>query len=248
MIRKTLVLLFAVLVSFAINAQESDSVRVAKDKTLRLNEISWVLTDMIDGSYMLRYERYLNQSFSVGFSFGFKGEDGLINISGIDGESIKTSDITYSGLKMLTEFRYYIKKTKLDALSGFYVGSYFKMANYHSDLLGKYFDVNDKTYRIDIGADVQILSLGTTVGYKFAFSDRFHLDLIFAGPGFGWHKYQVQSRLDLPDEFYTKLSSELDKFSIFELMPADFNFDFKRTKTEFKTVSFRYGISLGFTF
>lgn len=248
MIRKTLLLVFVTLITFCGIAQETDSVKIIKDKPERLNEISWVLTDIIDGSYMLRYERSLNQSFSVGFSFGYKGEDGLIKISGIDGEKIKTGGITYSGIKMLTEFRYYIKKTKLDALSGFYVGTYFKMAEYNSDLFGKYFDINDKTYGIDIGADVQILSLGTTVGYKFAFNDRLHLDLIFAGPGFGWHKYEVNSRLDLPDSFYENLSNELNKYSIFELVPADFDFNFRRSKTEFKTVSFRYGISIGFTF
>lgn len=94
---------------------------ITNDTIPRLNELSLVITDLIDGSYQLRYERRLSKHMSVGLGAGFKTETGLINISGIDREHIKTGDISYSGVKLVPDVRYYLSKTQQYELDGFLV-------------------------------------------------------------------------------------------------------------------------------
>lgn len=233
--------------TFILVANEKDS-RSTSDTIPRLNELSLVVTDLIDGSYMFRYERKLGSHISVGLGTGFKTESGLINISGIDRERLKTGDISYSGFKLVPDVRYYLNKTQQYDLDGFYFGAYMKYFHFSSNINGSYISKEETAYNLDIDADINVLSLGFMVGYKLAISKRFNVDFLIFGPGASRHKYKLDNKEPLPDEFYEDLNDALKNFSVFDLLESDVRFNFKDARAKFNTASFRYGLTIGYTF
>ena len=51
-----------------------------------------------------------------------------------------------------------------------------------------------------------------------------------------------------PDEFYDDLNSALEDYSILDLIDADFKFNNNKLRSKFSALSFRYGISIGYSF
>lgn len=241
------IVLFFLILNISASTQDSISVS-KKDSVVRLNEISLVVTDLIDGSYMFRYERKLGSHISVGLGTGFKTETGLINISGIDRENIKTGDISYSGFKLVPDIRYYINKTQQYQLDGFYFGAYSKYFHFDSNIKGAYINNEEIKYTIDMDAKINVLSFGLMVGYKLALSKRFNVDFLIFGPGTSRHSYKLVNNEPLPDEFFDDLNEALKNFSVYDLLESDFRFEFKDARTKFTTVSFRYGLTIGYTF
>lgn len=228
--------------------REKNTTTNKPDSVQRLNEIGIVFTDLIDASYEIRYERKLNSHFSLGLGAAIKGEEGLISISGIDRERLKTGDITYSGYKLIPDVRYYLNKTQQYALDGFYFGAYLKYFHFSSNVNGSYTTVGDENYTVDFDAKINILSMGLMLGYKLALSKRFNLDFMILGPGTSNHTYKLKNQKPLPDEFYDDLNEALQNFSIFDFINGDFNFRLKDAKTNFSTLSFRYGLTIAYTF
>ncbi len=66
-----------------VHCQELDIENIKK------NEIDLSVSDLIDGAFQFKYERLLSEHFSVALGVGYKGEDGLISLSGLDTEKIK---------------------------------------------------------------------------------------------------------------------------------------------------------------
>ena len=242
----SLLLIFATL--FA-RADKKDSTYVSRvDSLNRIHEISWVFTDVVDGGLHIRYERKLGNNISAGISLGIKGEEGLIHLSGIDSEKLKTSDITYSGFKIVPEVRYYLGKTQQYKLDGFYFGAYMKYTQYNSDLFGTYTNDEGVEYRIDSDARLNLYTLGLGIGYKLALNERWNFDFIIAGPGATRHSYKLTNNVDLPDEFYEDLMNALEKYSLYDWINSDFKFDIEKAKTSFLFPAFRYGLTIGYTF
>lgn len=246
--RKILAVILIVLAQIAF-AGKKDSTKVTlADSLNRINEISWVFTEVIDGGWHFRYERKLGNNISAAVSLGIKGEEGLINLSGIDTEKIKTSDITYSGFKVVPEVRYYIGKTQQYKLDGFYFGAYMKLTQYNSHLFGTYINKEGKEFRIDADARLNLLTLGLGVGYKLALNDRWNFDFIIAGPGATRHNYKLTNNVELPEDFYDDLVNALENYSFFDLINSDFEFSQKNRRTKFLFPAFRYGLTIGYTF
>lgn len=107
--------------------------------------------------------------------FGYKGKQGLVGLSGIDRPQLKTNDLTYSGLKLTPEFRYYLKEKENGMTTGFYFGAYLKYVNYKSDLVGTF--INDQGESFDVAYDgkINVISAGLMVGYKLQVSKRLAL-------------------------------------------------------------------------
>ncbi len=230
----------------SISAKESNK---EKSDTLKYrNEIGLVVTDLIDGSYQFRYERKVSEHISVGLGSAFKGETGLFSISGIDKERIKTNDITYSGFKLVPDVRYYLSQTQQYELDGFYFGAYSKYFHFNSDLTGTYITEEGKNYTLDFDGRINILSFGLMVGYKLAVCKRVNIDFMILGPGTSHHSYKLIPRTQLPDEFYDDLNEALKNFSVYDFIESDFRFNFKESKTSFSTFSFRYGLTVSYTF
>ena len=225
------------------------TVTAQKDTVLLKNELAIVISDFIDAGMHLRFEKKLINHFSVSLGAAHKGKDGMINISGLNTPSIKTSNIAYSGIKVLTELRYYLKKTQRYTMDGFYTGLYSKSSFYKSGITGTFTDeFNEEEYLISIDTKIRIQSFGCLVGYKLALNKRFTLDFLFAGPGVAYFYFDLKPGITLPDQFYSDLNSSLKHFSYFDTTNPDFNFNPVRMKSKVKTLSFRYNISLGFSF
>ncbi|MDX5583560.1 MAG: DUF3575 domain-containing protein [Aureibaculum sp.] len=225
---------------------ENSQVENSQDKSEQ--EIGIVVTDLINGSFQFRYERLVGKHISVALSVGYKGKEGLINLSGLDTEHIQTNDLTYSGLKIIPEVRYYINKTQIGSMDGFYFGAYIKHTNFKSDLDGTYINDENENFDIEFDAKLRVTSVGFMAGYKYRVSNRLSLDFLIAGPGAGFHSYSITKQQSLPDEFYTDLNEALSNYSIFDLIDSDFRFKANDVKTKFSTISFRYGITLGYSF
>ncbi len=202
----------------------------------------------MNGSVQLRYERLLGFHISVVLGVGYKGKDGLICLLGIDSDQIKTSDIAYNGLKIISEARYYLNKSGQIGMAGFYFGSYLKHSNFQSDLDGTYINSSAESFAIEFDVDFNVTSVGFMVGYKLPVSKKLSIDFLIAGPGAGFHNFKLTNRKDLPDEFYEDLNKALEKYSLFDLLDGDFRFTSANSKSKFSRLSFRYGISMGFSF
>jgi hypothetical protein len=238
-----LAILVFLLFMFGVQGQEpSDDIQEYK------NEIGLEISDLVIGAYQLKYERKWGEHFSVSMGFAYKGDNGLIKLSGLDTDHIKTNEITYSGLKVIPEVRYYLNKKGHTGMNGFYFGAYLKYSNYQSDLNGTYINDALESFDIEFDADIKVTSIGLMAGYKLPISKRFSIDFLIAGPGSGFYKFSFVNKKDLPDEFYEDFNEALENYSLFDLLDGDFRFAESNRRNKFNLFSFRYGISLGYSF
>lgn len=231
------------LFSLLLLAQEDTNLKQQK------NQIDLDITDLPTAFFSFSYERVIGKHISVGLGVGFKSEDGLIQFSGIDTDRIQTNDIKYSGYKLIPEFRYYINESVNGAmLSGFYVGAYLKYSDFNSDLVGTYVDSEAVSHLFEYEAEITVTSIGLMVGYKLPLSKHFSIDFLIAGPGSGSYNFKLNNSIPPPDEFYDDLNNALDEYSVLDLINADFGFNNNKLRSKFSAISFRYGISVGYSF
>ncbi len=238
-------LIISVITLFAMVNMQSQDLQV---ENIKKNEIDLVLSDLMDGAIQLRYERWVSEHFTVSLGLGYKGEEGLVSLSGLDTEKIKTNEITYSGFKIIPEVRYYLNNNDHDAMKGFYLGAYLKYSDYQTDLDGRYINEALESFNIQFDADIKVTSIGLMVGYKLPISEKFSIDFLIAGPGSGSYKFSFVNKQDLPDEFYEDLNEALENYQIFDMLDGDFRFSAASRKSNFNILSLRYGISLGYSF
>lgn len=244
--KKTLSILGLLLLLTTISfAQEDDS--KTQDKTIK-NEVSFEILNIINGVYQFSYERYLGKNFSAALAIGYKGKEGLVGISGINNEKLQTGDLFYTGYQIAPEVRYYIGKTSLNNLNGFYVGAYLKYHNYTSDITGNYISDDGTNYNLAFEAKFNITSVGLMIGYKLPITKRLNIDFLIAGPGSGNYNFKIKNRTDLPEEFYDDLNSALEDYSLLDFINSDFRFSQVDNRSKFSALSFRYGIAIGYTF
>jgi hypothetical protein len=236
------ILLLLTTSSFSQEEKNNTQDRIVK------NEVSLEILNVINGVYQFSYERYLGKNFAVALALGYKGKKGLVGISGIDSDKLKTGDLFYTGFQIAPEIRYYISKTSTNNLNGFYVGAYLKYHNYKSDLTGTYISNNQTNYNLAFEAKFNITSVGLMIGYKLPITKRLNIDFLIAGPGSGSYKFSFKNKTDLPDEFYEDLNEALEDYSLLDFINSDFRFSQVDSTSKFSAVSFRYGIALGFTF
>lgn len=212
------------------------------------NRVGLMVTDMINGTLLFNYERALGKHISVGLNAGRKGKDGILALSGLDTDQIKTGDITYSGLKIIPEFRYYLNEKGSNMLTGFYFGAYLKFLQYKSDLGGTFIDSAGDSFDLLYQGKINVASGGLLVGYKLDISKRLSIDFLIAGPGAGNYNFKLKNITLPPDEFYDALNEALKDYSIFDLLNSDFKFKETRLSTNVLLPEFRYGITLGYSF
>ncbi|MBT8296954.1 MAG: hypothetical protein KJO52_01355, partial [Maribacter sp.] len=68
---------------------------------LHNNELKFMVTDLINGSTLFGYERAFGEHIGVNLLVGYKGKNGLLKLSGLDTDIIKTDDLTYSGTRII---------------------------------------------------------------------------------------------------------------------------------------------------
>lgn len=212
------------------------------------NKVGLMVTDLINGSTLLSYERALGKHISVGLNAGYKGKEGLIGLSGLDTEQLQTGDITYSGAKFIPEFRYYLNEKGNKMLTGFYFGAYLKFLNYKSDLGGTFINSAGESFDVLYEGKIGVVSGGLMVGYKLDVSKRFSIDFLIAGPGAGNYNFKLKNIIPPPDEFYDALNEALEEYSFLDFINADFEFNENRRSNKLFLPEFRYGITLGYSF
>ncbi|NER08915.1 Protein of unknown function [Muriicola jejuensis] len=212
------------------------------------NEVGIILSDMINGSLSFNYERALGKHISVGLIAGYKTEQGLIALSGLDTDFVKTGDISYSGTRFIPEFRYYLTEKGQGMLSGFYFGAYLKFINFTSDIDGIFISSEGENFDFLYKGNINVASLGLMVGYKLKISDRFNIDFLIAGPGASNYKFRLRNIIPPPDEFYDALNEALKEYSLFDLLNADLEFRDNKLNEKILLPEFRYGIKLSYAF
>lgn len=238
-------LLILFLVSTTTFSQEVES--QPEQKTVK-NEISFEVLQLINGVYQLSYERHIWNNFSGALAIGYKGKEGIIKLSGIDTDQIKTGGVYYSGYQIAPEIRYYIKNTSTNNLNGFYLGLYLKYSDYKSSLSGTYIDDEGVNFDLEFDMELDITSVGLMIGYKLPITKRLNIDFIIAGPGSGKYNFSIKNKKDLPDEFYEDLNQALEEYDLLDILNSDFRFSNINSKSDFSAFSFRYGIAVGYTF
>ena len=240
---KPLIVLFAFfLISASAYGQTDDS-----EAPLFKNEVKLVVSDLLNGSYMFGYERAIGKHIGVALDVGYKSKDGLITLSGLDTDLIKTDELSYDGFKIIPEFRYYVKERTSGMPTGFYFGAYITYIKYTSDLKGIYTNENG-TYNFQYDATVNTNSIGLMVGYKLALSKHFNLDFLIAGPGAGSYRVKLKEIVPAPPEFWFDLNEALESISLADLIDADFDFAPSNNSDSLVLPSFRYAITLGYSF
>jgi len=214
---------------------------------LHNNELKFMVTDLINGSALFGYERAFGKHIGVNLLAGYKGKNGLLKFSGLDTEFIKTGDLTYSGTRIIPEFRYYLKERTSGMATGFYFGAYVTFINYKSDFKGDYINENG-VFPFEYEAKINTNSLGLMIGYKLEVSKRFSIDFLIAGPGAGNYKLKLKEVIAPPVEFWVDLNDALELITLADLVDADFNFSSSNRKDSLALPSFRYGITLGYSF
>lgn len=238
-------LLFISACCLSYNAVAQDEQQTSVDK----NQVTFYATDVVNGFYTFSYERAVGKHISVNLGLGYKTEDGLVTLSGIDREQLKTNDLTYSGFKITPEVRYYLNESvNGKMLSGFYFGAYLKYSSFNSDLVGTFISSEGESFDIAYLGEIDITSLGLMIGYKLPVGKHFFIDFLIAGPGSGSYKFNLENTIPPPDEFYDVLNQALEDYSIFDLINADFEFNDRKLNSNFSVFSFRYGISIGYSF
>ncbi len=215
------------------------------------NELGFEILGIVNGDAQLTYERAMWQHISLGMGIGYKSEDGLVKLSGLDTELIETNDLSYSGFKIVPQVKYYLNDISNGDMTGFYFGAFMKIQRYNTDLLGTYTTLSDEQFPVDFDGKFNITSIGFMVGYKLNLSSRFNLDFLIAGPGFARHKYELTNNEPLPDEFYDDLNDALNNYSFLDLLGVEFDFEPGTTGTRESTLSlpaFRYAITLSYAF
>ncbi len=241
---KKIILILAILIGQFSFGQDDDT-----DTKKRANEVGIEFLGIIDGQTLITYERSFGKHFTGLIGAGPKAKEGLVNISGLDGPTIKTDDLTYSGFKVILEGRYYIKEHDYGRATGFYVGLYTKFSDYQSDLIGTYTNSADEVFNVNFDAELNVTSVGLMVGYKLPIGKRFAIDFLISGPGSGSYKFSITNKSDdLPQEFYDDLNEALENTSLLDLINSDFDFSRNSRDSRFTTVSFRYAISLKYNF
>ncbi|MBP1841175.1 DUF3575 domain-containing protein [Formosa algae] len=212
------------------------------------NEISFEIPQVINGVYQFSYERYIWKNISANLGVGYKGKEGLVKISGLNGDYIKTDEIFYTGFQIIPEIRYYIKNTARKPLTGFYFGAYLKYSNYNSDFDGDYISREGEHYTFEFDMSATVSSVGLMFGYKLPISKHFNIDFMIAGPGTGHYKFKFKNEKDLPDAFYDHLNTALEDYTLLDLINSDFKFSKVNRSSKFSALSFRYGIAIGYIF
>lgn len=206
-----------------------------------------MVTDLINGSALFGYERAFGKHIGVNLLAGYKGKNGLLKLSGLDTDLISTDELTYSGTRIIPEFRYYLNERGSDMPSGFYFGAYLTFINYKSDFKGIYTN-EDGDFPFQFDAKINTNAVGLMVGYKLAVSNRFSIDFLIAGPGAGNYKVKLKEVIAPPAEFFIDLNDALELYSWADLINADFDFSFSNKDDSLALPAFRYGITLGYSF
>ncbi|WP_298311304.1 DUF3575 domain-containing protein [uncultured Aquimarina sp.] len=230
---KVLIVICFLVISIIARAQEKNHINI--DPLLP-----------IFGTVQLQYERAISDKMSIGISVGLKTGSGILKISGINRDRISIDELSFKGIKILPEFRWYTQKSS-NGLSGFYLGVYTKYQNFTDEISGIYTDSNQIDSTIEVDTNIITFAGGLEIGYKLMIWKRFFIDFLIAGPGVSTNRIELVEKQPIPDEFYDDVSDALSEYAFFDGLNLDFRINGNQD-TNIVLPAFRYGIKLGYSF
>ena len=244
-----LLIIFIVFLSVPLIGQEIHPDTSFKN-TVRLNLTPLLVTARAE-SATVGYERLLkkNQSFSA--NIGHLSLPALVTTK--EGSPVEwISSIRNTGFIVSADYRFYFKRNRYLAPDGLYWGPY--MAYYYADKASRVnlLENNAVQAASDVQAYMNIFHAGLQLGYQFVFWDRWTLDLILVGPGFGFYGGQISVDPDIEisgDEEYIQEIFDALK----EIFPASQTLLDERTVSTsgsfgFQAIGYRMAVQVGFRF
>jgi len=246
--KKVTMLVFAIVMAFAANAQQN---------VVKLGIGS--LANPYNRSINLEYERVLTDQTSalveIGVGIPVDISDAVFNASGVDGttaEGITVTEGAYSSFYFVGEYRYY---TKGEAARGFYIAPYLKLSNYSIDLTGQYNNTVTGFNNIpaEINTNMFVGAVGAGIGYQWLIGDKFAINWNFLGLGVGLNR--VSAEFTAQDNDVFEIWEQDVKDFLAEIQGGD-NIDITSDNAA-RTISgaggfifpnLRAGLSLGYAF
>ena len=218
--------------------------------TIRLNLTPLLVTSRAE-SATIGYERILGNNQSVSANIGHLSLSPLITTK--EGSPVEwISSLRNTGFIASADYRFYFKRNRYLAPDGLYWGPY--AAYYYIDKAARVNLLDNSV--VQAGSDVQtyfsIFHAGIQLGYQFVFWDRWTLDLILAGPGFGFYGGSIIIDPDIQitdDDDYAQAIFDAIK----EVFPgASTLLSERKISTTgnfgFRAIGYRMAVQIGFRF
>lgn len=199
------------------------------------------------GTVSVNYERAILPRMSLGIGYAQKFSSGILEISGIDKERLKTDDLSFQGVRIVPEFRWYLSKAD-QGLTGFYVGLYYKYQTNSCNFASTYKPDSAAATDVDVDLDIRTHSAGFEMGYKLLIRKRFYADFLIAGIGLAKSELNAEAQSEVPDGYFDDLSAEIKRFFVLKGFRPDVLNQDDKAQADFTLPSLRYGIKLGVSF
>ena len=239
-----IILPLLLLLSISIRSQQNAATTVEQKNHIMLNPFALAF-----GTFQVQYERAIGESTSLGLSVGAKASSGILDTPGFKTFTVVTNDLSFSGVQISPEFRWYVQKTERSH-TGFFVGAYYRYQNYKDDLIGTY--TSSLTFEdtpLDIRTKVITNSVGFEVGYKLPIKKHLFIDFLIAGPGIAFNKIKIEEKQALPIEFFTidAALAIIEEYRVLDALGTDVKFN-EQGEATFSIPAFHYGIRIGYSF
>ncbi len=180
-------LLFVLGISIKSYSQIPDPVAYRKN-AIRLEATSIL---MYKNALVFSYERMIKPNQSIILTAGYQELPGLSGYA----DSINAINVgTNTGYKFGAEYRFYLtKENKYASPHGLYVGPYFSTVGFNNST-GVTVNTGGIMESGTINSTIRIVNFGFEMGYQFALSNRWNLDMVFAGPSIS--NYDIKTKLN----------------------------------------------------
>ena len=246
--KMTSVLFIFIIISLHAEAQEKDSVKIAKEKeynnTIKINLTSWIL---YSNGVQLNYERILSKkrSFTIfGGIIQFPVPSVIAN-SSLTFQNKKSS----SGYTFGSEYRFYLaKENKYAAPHGVYLAPFVSYYHFNNQRTG-----NDTTNQdhVTLNATLGFLNIGGELGYQFVIKNRFVIDCILVGPAISSYYFNVKLEGSNSGNYNEQVQAILealkDKYPLLKDLSSSSGIS-KNGISNFWSLGFRYAIHIGYRF
>lgn len=199
------------------------------------------------GTVSVNYERAILPRMSLSLNVGRKFGSGILTISGVDGDKLTTDDISFEGVRLLPEFRWYLSKEN-KGLTGFYTGLYYKYQTNNTQIASTFTPENGDPADVDIDLKIITNSVGLEIGYKLIILEKFYADFLIAGIGIAQSKLEVEAESEVPEGYFRELSGEVKRYFLLKGFKPDVLSQDRKLEADFALPSLRYGLRLGVRF
>jgi len=231
--RKTLIFLIFLLNTVHVSAQN--------------NFIGTAPLQPVFGTVSLHYERAVLPRVSAVIGMGRKFNSGVLEIAGLNGERLQSDDISFHGIRLLPEIRWYLSKDD-KGLTGFYVGIYYKYQTNLCAFSTTYTPDNAASTEVDLDLKIRTHSAGVEMGYKLFAYKKFYCDFLIAGIGIADSKLDAEVVSEVPEGYFKDLSGEIKRYFLFKGINPEVLTRKKSVEAGFTLPSLRYGINIGIGF